>query len=208
MLQEMHGGQSGAADFMDLGSNEGGSARQFGADGFFGRVESALERRSAGRSHGTAIPPIEGSREPGDVVPPDNSSPTFNAVETARHSPRAERATTRPVPPPRTGTNGRVIGSLPVDGNAPVDQRSRSMGSEERPAALSRPPSSSGRARELFKLIANEASIHVSGPFHDLSDEERTELIEEIADILHEHGYSLQDLWFNGQRAPLPRKQS
>jgi hypothetical protein len=60
----------------------------------------------------------------------------------------------------------------------------------------------------MFRLVVDEAAVHISGPIHELSDEETGQLIEEVADILEQHGLSLSDLWLNGRRAPTSRKQS
>lgn len=198
-------GDPANADFLGRAvAGAGGTAKPFNADGFFSRLEAivtALARPSrtlpteAGLQSSPRSVEAAGDRpvagRPAIAHPFLSSAPMLatSGIASARHpqpqSPGAvatsPRAAVMPAPPP----------AAELDQAAPAESAA---------------PASQDQSGTRLRVLVEGSAIHIAGA-GELSRDEEARLVEQITELLLEHGQSGSGVWLNGRRIAQAHKE-
>lgn len=160
VLQDLSGHRSSTVDFLDQGASGASSAKQFNADGFFGRLESVVARR-ADVINMRAVPPAVAHREdPGtprlDVSGPDATIARLEVGQPGWHLPGARPEPNRPIAPRATSVTPETSVSILAHGEAAAARTSPPTAGDEQPLRSLRSISALARAREMFRLLVDD----------------------------------------------------
>jgi hypothetical protein len=204
LVRKFRGPQTSAADFLGQDSSlsaGASSAKQFNADGFFGKLEAVYASKQASLTGD----PIAPALTPGQMHV--GQAESIGTVGEMRDRGLAAARLEQPDlahRPSRSPTPGRPPATFSPSGRARTDHAPVRFSGELAKAGQVTGPErvrtwAASPSRAPFRIFVEGGSIHVTGPIHDLTSDEENRLVDEVTRLLIEHGLGPADLLANGR---------